>query len=67
VLPAVPNEDQEEALWVQQAVVKAMCQEVQDDLSPHQDWRDSGVVQEPLESQKDVPQEKVELNNHLKQ
>jgi len=40
-LLAVPTEDQEEALQAQQAVIKVMCQEVQDDLISHQNWRDS--------------------------
>ena len=67
VLLVVPTEDQEEALQAPQAVVKVMCQDVQDELSLYQDWRDSGAAQELPESQKDILQEKVELNNRLKQ
>ena len=59
-------EDQAEVLQAQQAAAKVIYQEVQNDLTLYQDWRDSGVVQEPLESWKGISQEKVESNNHLK-
>ena len=62
----VPIKDQAEVLQAQQVAVKVIYQEVQDDLTPYQDWRDLGVVQEPPESRKGISQEKVESNNHSK-
>jgi hypothetical protein len=53
------TEDQEEVLRAQQAVVKAVCQEVQDDGNPCQDWKDLGAIQELPGLPLDVPQEKV--------
>jgi len=63
----VPTEHREEALQAREMAVKAICQEVQDDVSPCQDWRDLEAIQEPLGLLQDVLQEKAKSNSRSEQ